>query len=154
MRNAWTKEQEDKLCLEVSNTSGLLDQLKKSGQKREAYWTGVAARLWPEIKVTGEACRARYYECKDRYYSEMREHFEQQERDAANADLHAEVKAQLAEFDDGWQKTLTKIREIDEDYVHFIATTVFDMGVIVEALAKEWGLDVDKLLYEARGEDK
>ena len=152
VRCYWTKEQEDRLCIEVAETHDLLKQITAQGKQQTEYWAVVAGRLWPEIKATGDACRKRYSQAKDRFYAEMQADFERQAQEAEDEKLKQEVAQKLQEFDDGWHQVAAAIKDKEEDYISYIAAQVFDISIIVNALAKEWGIDVDKVLFDSRGE--
>lgn len=57
--HAWTKENDDQLLRTIEASVGIFDFYKQQN-KRANPWDAIAGMLYPEITVTGAACKRRY----------------------------------------------------------------------------------------------
>lgn len=107
----WTADEEMELCDAVWGMYDLLDWNKRHGHRSDVFWSQIAGRLWPAIKVTGDACRKRWEQSKVRYFQQMKEQFEADAMARETADMTQALKP----LDDMWSNLEAKCDAIERD---------------------------------------
>jgi hypothetical protein len=108
-KHTWTTEEEDSLCDLVTATTDMMQEVKRRTGMVEDYWTMIAGILWQHdgIHTSGEGCRKRFAESKDRFFLDMKERME---REAAATAAQESRASELSK----WDELYAKIRCVEE----------------------------------------
>lgn len=146
MRHNWTEADELLLAKEVMATTELLGELKARDLTMDAYWLMVAGRLWPQVRITGEAARARWSECKEQAQAALRA----QEEARASRTSCCVTSEEMAKFDAVWIAAEAKLENCEQelaeathDTAQEILQLVRENGAMIAALCRAWDVPVD-----------
>jgi len=153
LRHYWTEREEDLLCMEVMDTYEMLKAIQGDGRSHMEYWTMVAGRLWPGVKVTAGACRKRYAECKARFFLDMQADMAAKEEMADTPEEAAVTSEELAKWDELYAQADSGVTELEDQQrmAYYNSEEIIDrlsaLEVAVLRLCKAWDVKAPHYIH-------